>query len=51
MGLKQRNISFNNQEIQQQIVKNLKVLECSGGYHLHWHALRLKGIQERGNGI
>jgi len=51
MGLKQRNISFNIQEIQQGIVKNLKVLGCTGGYHSHWHALRLKGIQEWDNGI
>ena len=50
MGLKQRNISYNIQEIHQEIVKNLKGLGCSGGYHSHWHTLRLKGIQEWGNG-
>ena len=36
MGLKRRNISYNIQEIRQQIVKNLNGLGCSGGYRLHW---------------
>ena len=45
MGLKRRNISYNIQEIRQEIVKNLNGLGCSGGYRSHWHALRLKGIQ------
>ena len=45
MGLKRRNISYNIQEIREEIVKNLNGLERSGGRRLHWHALRLKGIQ------
>ena len=45
MGLKLRNISYNIQEIRQEIVKNLNELGYSGGYGTHWHALRLKGIQ------
>ena len=45
MGLKQRNISYIIKQIQQEIVKNLNRPGCSGGYRLHWHALRLKGIQ------
>ena len=44
MGLKRRNISYNIQEIRQEIVTNLNGLGCSG-YRSHWHALRLKGIQ------
>ena len=46
MGLKRRNISYNMHEIRQEIVKNLNGPGCSGGYRSHWHALRLKGIQE-----
>ena len=45
MGLKRRNISYNIQEIRQELVKNLNGPGCSGGYRSHWHALRLKGIQ------
>ena len=45
MGLKRRIISYNIQEIWQEIVKNLNGPGCSGGYRSHWHALRLKGIQ------
>ena len=43
---RRRNISYNIQEIRQEIVKNLNGPGCSGGYRSHWHALRLKGIQE-----
>ena len=45
MGLKRRNISYNIQEIREEIVKNLNGPGRSGGHRLHWHALRLKGIQ------
>ena len=45
MGLKRRNVSYNIQEIRQEIVKNLNGPGCSGGYRSHWHPFRLKGIQ------
>jgi hypothetical protein len=45
MGLKTRHVSYNIQEVRQEIINNLNGPGCSGGYRSHWHTLRLKGIQ------